>query len=110
MYAKNRKSRFLLITTVIGTLMAGGIALAGEKEPMVPSPEMTLDLQTRVQVALNLQIEREVSDTLVEHRIAQEFEQVPVIKIQATENKGKAAPGAELHSQLSTEPEVANQS
>lgn len=110
MYAKNRKSHFLLVTTLIGTLMTGGIALAGENEPMVPSPEMNFGLQTRVQIALNLQIEQEASDALAEHRIAQEFKQVPVTKTQLIEKKGEAAPGVELHSQFSTELEVANQS
>jgi len=96
MYAKNRKSRFLLIATLSGALMTGGIALAGEEELMVPGPEMTFGLQTQVQIALNLQIEQQASDTLAEHQIAQEFKQAPVINTHRTEKRGMAEDPAKV--------------
>ena len=92
MYAKNRKSRFLLITTLSGALMTGGIALAGEKA----GPEMTFGLQTQVQIALNLQIEQQASDTLAEHQITQEFKQVSLIDTHRTEKRGMAEDPAKV--------------
>lgn len=93
MSAKNKKSRFMLITTLSGALLTGGIVFAGEKGAMGPSPGMTFSLQTQIQEALNLQIEQGVSDALAKH-------QVYVNNTHQVE-KSRMSPGTEIHSQLS---------
>lgn len=109
MNTKNKKSPFLLIATLSGALMTGGMAFAGEEDLMVPSPEMTFGLQTQIQVALNLQIEQGFSAALAEHQVVQKFNQVYAINNHSVKKSTKV-PDAEFHSQLSAGLVTANHS
>lgn len=99
MRANNRKSRFLLITALSSVLMTSGIAMAEEAEVMVASPELAFSLQSRVQHALELQIEEEASVMLIDHQIEQEFQQLPTVSTDCMEKKRvPEVPGRTFHS------------